>query len=125
MVINRDGRLDPAAMLIQALLRRIFQFLCFIATVSMTCYCLGKYLRNEDMASISYHKFDGGGQELERIYPTITMCIYGQGIFKATKLKKKGVGSVKRYSDFLRGKKGKGNEFKKMVKIDFDAVSQR
>ena len=95
----------------------VFHFLCGVATVGFTIYCVHQYIKDEDVARIEFAEFNA---EEDNIYPTITLCFpsplieeklasYGEGI------------TVGSYSAFLTGQNGSWDE--RMAKIDYDDVS--
>ena len=95
----------------------VFHFLCGVATVGFTIYCVHQYIKDEDVARIEFAEFNA---EEDNIYPTITLCFpsplieeklasYGEGI------------TVESYSAFLTGQNGSWDE--RMAKIDYDDVS--
>ena len=95
----------------------VFHFLCGVATVGFTIYCVHQYIKDEDVARIEFAEFNA---EEDNIYPTITLCFpsplieeklssYGEGI------------TVETYSAFLTGQNNSWDE--RMAKIDYDDVS--
>ena len=95
----------------------VFHFLCGVATVGFTIYCVHQYIKDEDVARIEFAEFNA---EEDNIYPTITLCFpsplieeklaeYGEGI------------TVETYSNFLTGQNNSWDD--RMAKIDYDDVS--
>ena len=95
----------------------VFHFLCGVATVGFTVYCVSQYLLDEDVARIEFTEFNANE---DNIYPTITLCFpsplideklaeYGEGINSET------------YSSFIQGMNNSWDD--RMAKIDYDDVS--
>ena len=56
----------------------IFHLICLLSTIIMASYCAYKFYLNEDNSVIEFESFDGVGKN---IYPTISFCFYGDGMF--------------------------------------------
>ena len=81
----------------------------------MVSYCIYKFFLNEDSSIIEFNTFTGDGNH---IYPTLTVCFSGDGIFNQERIKKK-TGTSRKYGRFLRGDLWK----KKLLDADYDDVS--
>ena len=95
----------------------VFHFLCGVATVVFTVYCIHQYFLDEDVARIEFAEFNA---EEDNIYPTITLCFPSP--LDEEKLAKYGDGiNAETYSSFLIGQNNSWDE--RMAKIDYDDVS--
>ena len=81
----------------------VFRFLCVLCTVLMVCYSVFKFSLNEDMSTIEFDRFNGVG---DHIYPTLSLCFNGHGIYNHKKIKKqiKNYKNSEDYRKFLQGK---------------------
>ena len=94
-----------------------FHFLCGVAMVGFTIYCVLQYIKDEDVARIEFAEFNA---EEDNTYPTITLCFPTPLIEE--KLSSFGEGiTVETYSAFLTGQNNSWDE--RMAKIDYDDVS--
>ena len=50
----------------------------------MVGYCIYKFMLNEDMSTIEFSMFSGSGDD---IYPTLSLCFSGKGIFDLLSIK--------------------------------------
>ena len=95
----------------------VFHFLCGVATVVFTVYCVHQYCLDEDVVRIEFAEFNA---EEDNIYPTITLCFPSP--LDEEKLAKYGDGiNAETYSSFLIGQNNSWDE--RMAKIDYDDVS--
>ena len=62
----------------------------------MVSYCIYKFYLNEDSSIIEFRTFTGEGNH---IYPTLTVCFSGYGIFNQERIET----NAKKYRRFLRG----------------------
>lgn len=81
----------------------------------MVAYCLHKFMLDEDTSAIEFHSFNGKD---DNIYPTLSLCFRGKGIFDQAKIRQKTKSQLS-YSSFLDGQ-----DFDKtLLEIDYDNVS--
>ena len=81
----------------------------------MIVYCIYKFWLNEDTTTIVFNRFNGTGMD---IYPTISICFKGKGIFDTEKIKNETNSEVE-FKKFLEGKIWDD----KLVSLDYDNVS--
>ena len=55
-----------------------FHFLCLTCTIGISAYCAYKFYLNEDISVVEFDKFNGNDKN---IYPTLSLCFYGGGMF--------------------------------------------
>ena len=72
---------------------------------------------NEDSSIIEFNTFNGVGND---IYPTLTICFSGRGIFRLKYIKEK-YGTRTHYEHFLRGEVWDD----KLNKVEYEEVSLR
>ena len=83
----------------------------------MITYCFYKFLLNEDMSTIEFKMFNGAGND---IYPTLSLCFGGTGIFDTAKIKKRLQRKKKpHYREFLLGEKWD----EELLNINYEAVT--
>ena len=81
---------------ISTVLNRTFFFVCVIATILLTSYCLYQYIRDDDVSLISFKKYH---KDRDSIYPAVSLCFsdyLNRTLFK-------NVSNEEEYKDFLRG----------------------
>ena len=98
-----------------------FHVFCLMVTAGMSIYCIHKYVKNEDMASITFKTFH---QDSNSIYPTITHCFYNDGIFNLNELKKHNIYKKSDYTDFLKGH-ANAKITNRSLAVDYDQVTLR
>ena len=107
----------------------IFLAICLIMTGYMTYLQFQYFLSNEDVASISFHRFDAGNKNQ---YPTYTICLesYDGKLFKSNENKLWSAANVsisgKEYYNFLSGfvdEEGSNISNAWYQRIDYDDVS--
>lgn len=77
----------------------IFHFLCSIAAFGLTCWCIYKYMKDEDVSLVNYKRYH---TEENSIYPSLTLCFNNP--FINDKLKSFGNGiNTTTYVKFLKG----------------------
>ena len=99
------------------ILGKFFHILCLVATGYLFRHESLKYFRNEDSSLVDYRTF----HETERdIYPSISICFYGMGIYKSQKLNETyGIEDATEYVKFLMGDIWNDD----MLEIKFDDVT--
>ena len=55
-----------------------FHLLCILGASAMVGYCIYKFMLNEDMSTTEFNIFSGSD---DNIYPTLSLCFSGKGIF--------------------------------------------
>ena len=55
-----------------------FHFICLTCTIVISGYCTYKFYLNEDISVVEFDKFNGNDSN---IYPTLSLCFYGGGMF--------------------------------------------
>ena len=94
---------------------RIFHILCSISAFSLTCWCIYKYMKNDDVSLVNYKRYHS---DKNSIYPSLTLCFNNP--FINDKLQSFGDGvNITTYSKFLKGLYWD----KKMNQIDYDNVT--
>ena len=94
-----------------------FHFMCVILTASLLFYCSYKYIQNESTSLVDYRVYH---QSEKDIYPSLSLCFQGMGIYNATRLNKTyGIQDTKEYFEFLEGRVWK-EEF---LDITYDDVT--
>ena len=81
----------------------------------MVAYCLHKFMLDEDTSTIEFHSFNGKG---DNIYPTLSLCFRGKGIFDQALIRRKTKSQLS-YSSFLDGQDWDN----RLLEIDYDNVS--
>ena len=74
-----------------------FRFLCVLCAAVMVLSGVYKYYLDEDIATIDFHRFNGIGND---VYPTLSLCFNGYGIYNHMKIKE-----VTGYSESYEGYK--------------------
>ena len=70
---------------------------------------------DEDTSTIEFHSFNGKG---DNIYPTLSLCFRGKGIFDQALIRRKTKSQLS-YSSFLDGQDWDN----RLLEIDYDNVS--
>ena len=87
-----------------------FHFLCLTCTIGISAYCAYKFYLNEDISVVEFDKFTGNDRN---IYPTLSLCFYGGGMFNqkwmvqnhiAEEIVNTTIPKGKYYEQFLLGK---------------------
>ena len=81
----------------------------------MISYCVYKFVLDDDMTSIVFRRFNGKGDE---IYPTLSFCFKGKGIFDATEIRKISQSKIE-YTRFLFGK----DWDERLLDVEYDNVT--
>ena len=50
---------------------RIFHLICSISAFSLTCWCIYKYMKDEDVSLVNYKRYHS---DKNSIYPSLTLC---------------------------------------------------
>ena len=106
-------------MLMESALSTTFLLVCFSMACYMTYLQFDYYLQNEDLASISYRKFNSESKDQ---YPTFTICLLGSsgGIFKESGVFLHSTNlTTSSYQNFLNGLE---NDTAKFSGINYDDV---
>jgi hypothetical protein len=93
----------------------IFHFICSIAAFGLTCWCIYKYMKDEDVSLVSYKRYNS---DENSIYPSLTLCFNNPFINE----KLKGVGNGINTTTYVKFLKGLYWD-KRMVRIDYDNVT--
>ena len=94
---------------------RIFHFVCSICAFSLTCWCIYKYMKDEDVSLVNYKRYHS---DENSIYPSLTLCFNNP--FINDKLTEYGNGiNTSTYSKFLKGL----HWDERMVNINYDNVT--
>ena len=82
-------------------LGKLFQIVCLVATGLLFIIDGSKYFRNEDSSLVEYRTFNDRKQD---IYPSISICFYGLGIYDRRKLNETyQIEDEVKYMKFLEG----------------------
>ena len=94
---------------------KIFQILCNMAAVGLTCWCFHKYMEDKDVSHINYRRFQDGK---DSIYPSLTLCFNNP--YRNDRLEDVGEGiNITTYYNFLEGR----HWDERMVGIEYDNVT--
>ena len=94
---------------------KYFRIICALVTLTLTCWCLVKLIKNEDVSLVGFVHFN---DDEEKPYPSFTICFWNP--FQNEVLKTYGSGiNTSTYSKFLQGKLWD----KRMLNIDYDNVT--
>ena len=83
--------------------------------MGMIAYCVNKFMLDEDTSTVKFYSFDGKGTN---IYPTLSLCFRGSGIFDNFKIREQTLSKVG-YASYLDGKEWDS----KLVNVNYDNVS--
>ena len=94
-----------------------YYILCLIATATMLCFGCWRYLQNESTSLVEFQTYHTTERD---IYPSISLCFWGEGIYKDKNLTQSyELENVSRYMNFLQGNIWDN----RMLKIDYDSVT--
>ena len=92
-----------------------------MGTLAMVGYCIYKFMLNEDMSTIEFDVFTGKDKN---IYPTLSLCFSGKGIFNIKKIKDEWRNIKKKLSPVLWKKNDINTHWDNLLsKFDYDDVS--
>ena len=78
-----------------------FHILCLITTASLLSYCSWRYVQNESSSLIDFRAYHRSEKD---IYPSLSLCFVGNGIYNKSKLRQKyGIQAFRDYTSFLVG----------------------
>ena len=98
-------------------LTKLIRISCLVVTVYCFMTFTLRHLKDEDSSIVQYRRFH---DKKEDIYPSISICFYGRGIYHPGKLNKTyGVGDATEYTKFLKGDLWDD----RMVGINYDDVT--
>ena len=98
-------------------LGKVFQILCLVATGWLIYIDSLKFFKNEDRSLVEYRTFHDTKKD---IYPSISICFYGPGIYDCKKLNETyGVEHAEEYMKFLKGDVWED----RMVGVKYDEVT--
>ena len=94
-----------------------FHFMCILATFGLLFYCSYKYIQNKSTSLVDYRVYH---QSEKDIYPSLSLCFQGMGIYDAHKLNKiHGIEETREYVEFLQGRVWKED----LLDVTFDDVT--
>ena len=94
-----------------------FRIMLLLATVGLLVNCAIRFIQNHSTASFDYKTYH---KTTKDVYPSLSLCFTGMGIYDADKLKQiYGIDNVYEYQMYLRGEMW--NET--MVNVDYDHVT--
>ena len=94
---------------------KYFRIICALVTLTLTCWCLVKLIKNEDVSLVGFVRFN---DDEGKPYPSFTICFWNP--FQNEVLKTYGSGiNTSTYSKFLQGELWD----KRMLNIDYDNVT--
>jgi hypothetical protein len=112
---NSETTLEEESGRFKGKLTSIFHLLCSISAFSLTCWCIYKYMKDEDVSLVNYKRYHS---DENSIYPSLTLCFNNP--FINDKLKSYGDGvNITTYSKFLKGLYWD----ERMTQIDYDNVT--
>ena len=98
-------------------LASIFRFLCLILTLLLLSYCTWRYIQDGSTSLIDVRTYHTTKKD---IYPSLSLCFYGNEIYDRNKLNQTyGIKTPKDYMAFLEGQTWED----KMTKIEYDDVT--
>ena len=93
----------------------VFHVICSAAAFSLTCWCVYKYIKDEDVSHVNYRRYHS---DKDSIYPSLTLCFNNP--FLNYKLVKYGNGvNTTTYVKFLKGL----HWDERMIDIHYDNVT--
>ena len=96
---------------------RSYHILCLIATASMLCCGCWRYVQDESTSLVEFQTYHTTERD---IYPSISLCFWGEGIYKDKNLiQSYGLENVSKYINFLQGDIWDNQ----MLKLDYDSVT--
>ena len=94
-----------------------FHFMCIVSTASLLFYCSYKYIQNESTSLVDYRVYH---QSEKDIYPSLSLCFQGMGIYDADKLNKiYGIKETREYIEFMQGRVWKED----LLDVTYDDVT--
>ena len=94
---------------------KYFRIVCALVTLALTCWCLVKLIKNEDVSLVGFVHFN---DDENKPYPSLTICFWNP--FLNDVLTTYGTGiNTSTYSQFLQGQLWDD----RMVNIDYDKVT--
>ena len=94
-----------------------FYIVCILSTASLLAYCTWKYLKDESNSLTDFQVFHATEKD---IYPTMSLCFQGKGIYDRKKLKQIYKSrNVTRYVSFLKGR----HWDERLLGVDYDDVT--
>ena len=94
---------------------RVFHLICSTAAFTLTCWCIYKYMKDDDVSLVNYKQYH---TTTDSIYPSLTLCFNNP--FLNEKLEQYGTGiNTTTYSNFLKGLHWDN----RMSRIDYDEVT--
>ena len=94
-----------------------FHFMCIVSTAGLLFYCSYKYIQNESTSLVDYRVYH---QSEKDIYPSLSLCFQGMGIYDAHKLNKiYGLKETREYVEFLQGRVWKDD----LLDVTYDDVT--
>ena len=99
MTKNSEGKCEEEKSGFKTNWTGIFHFLCSISAFSLTCWCIYKYIKDEDVSLVNYKRYHS---DRNSIYPSLTLCFNNPFINDKLKSVGKGV-NITTYSKFLKG----------------------
>ena len=94
-----------------------FHFMCIFSTSGLLFYCSYKYIQNESTSLVDYRVYH---QSEKDIYPSLSLCFQGMGIYDADKLNKiYGIKETREYIEFMQGRVWKED----LLDVTYDDVT--
>ena len=94
---------------------KYFRIICALATFALTCWCLVKLIKNEDVSQIEFVNFN---DNKDRPYPSLTICFWNPFLNEVLETYGDGI-NTSTYSRFLQGEIWDD----RMLSIDYDLVT--
>ena len=95
----------------------VFHIVCLLTTASLLCFCCWKYLQDESTSLVEFQTFHNTKKD---IYPSISFCFWGRGIYYDERLNQRyGIENVSDYMKFLQGNHWKNQ----MLKVEYDSTT--
>ena len=94
-----------------------FHFMCIVSTAGLLFYCSYKYIQNESTSLVDYRVYH---QSEKDIYPSLSLCFQGMGIYDAHKLNKiYGIKESREYIKYMQGRVWKED----LLDVTYDDVT--
>ena len=110
-----EGRLEEESGKFNRNWTRIFHLICSISAFSLTCWCIYKYMKDEDVSLVNYKRYHS---DKNSIYPSLTLCFNNPFLNDRLESFGKGINTTT-YSKFLKGL----HWDERMVDINYDNVT--
>ena len=94
---------------------KYFRIICALVTIILTCWCIVKLIRNEDVSLVGFVNFN---EDEGKPYPSLTICFWNPFLNEALKMHGSGI-NTSTYSQFLQGELWD----ERMLSIDYDNVT--